>query len=142
MSHNGSIDRYVLQQFRASLREQRIELQHTIDRVEQELRDAMDTTADHLDVSTRNAIKESLAARNTQNRRRLQILELALERIQNGSFGTCTACGGAIGMKRLQAIPSAIRCIACQERLEQGPFDMLASSNPAPESPQMQNSAS
>jgi len=45
----------------------------------------------------------------------------ALERLDLGTYGQCTDCGGAISSVRLQALPEAARCIACQERAEQLP---------------------
>jgi RNA polymerase-binding protein DksA len=35
----------------------------------------------------------------------------ALERIEKGTYGTCTACGGEIGEERLEAYPWASLCI-------------------------------
>ena len=126
-------DKDVLLQFKLSLRAQQLELLRTIDAVEQELRSAVDATADHIDLSTRNSLRESMASRNTQNRRKLRTIEIALERIQKGSFGTCVVCDGAIGLKRLQAIPSATRCFVCQERLEQGMPDVIVGTTSAPD---------
>lgn len=37
----------------------------------------------------------------------------AIGRIDDGSFGTCAACGGAIAPGRLEARPSAELCIVC-----------------------------
>ena len=45
-------------------------------------------------------------------------VEAALYRIADGSYGTCSDCGEPIGSPRLNAQPTADRCIACQERLE------------------------
>jgi RNA polymerase-binding protein DksA len=45
-------------------------------------------------------------------------VEAALARIADGSYGTCSDCGEAIGWPRLNAQPTAERCIACQEKLE------------------------
>jgi hypothetical protein len=39
--------------------------------------------------------------------------EAALARIEQGSFGRCHACGGAIGRQRLLALPAARLCIEC-----------------------------
>lgn len=44
-----------------------------------------------------------------------QSARLALEKIANGSYGTCEDCEEPISQKRLLALPSAIRCIRCQE---------------------------
>jgi RNA polymerase-binding protein DksA len=48
----------------------------------------------------------------------LSEVEAALNRIADGSYGTCSDCGEPIGSPRLNAQPTADRCIACQERLE------------------------
>lgn len=48
----------------------------------------------------------------------LSEVEAALARIADGSYGTCSDCGEAIGWPRLNAQPTADRCIACQEKLE------------------------
>lgn len=37
----------------------------------------------------------------------------ALDRIANGSYGICTSCGEPIAEARLQAMPTAARCINC-----------------------------
>ena len=42
----------------------------------------------------------------------------ALQRIEAGTYGRCTACDAAIPLARLQAAPQAARCIACQEKAE------------------------
>ncbi len=43
----------------------------------------------------------------------------ALERIEAGTFGTCTACEKGIRKARLRAIPHAALCIDCQREEEQ-----------------------
>ena len=48
----------------------------------------------------------------------LRKIELSLDRIASGDFGTCTECGEPISMKRLRARPVATLCIACKEREE------------------------
>jgi RNA polymerase-binding protein DksA len=48
----------------------------------------------------------------------LSEVEGALVRIDDGSYGTCSNCGEPIGWPRLNAQPTAERCIACQEKVE------------------------
>lgn len=48
----------------------------------------------------------------------LSDIEVALVRIDDGSYGTCSNCGEPIGWPRLNAQPTAERCIACQEKVE------------------------
>ncbi len=48
----------------------------------------------------------------------LRGLEAARTRLADGSYGVCIACGGDIGVERLRANPSAVRCIDCQTMYE------------------------
>ena len=50
--------------------------------------------------------------------RELSRVEYALERMREGSFGICEGCGTNIPMARLNALPYAARCIACQRESE------------------------
>ncbi|MCW2794045.1 MAG: DNA-binding protein, partial [Nocardioides sp.] len=45
----------------------------------------------------------------------LHLLEIdaAVARLENGTYGTCERCGGAIGELRLEARPTARTCIRC-----------------------------
>ena len=46
-------------------------------------------------------------------RRELAEVEAALQRIEQGSYGTCQACGGPMGLQRMRAIPEARYCLGC-----------------------------
>ena len=48
----------------------------------------------------------------------LQLVEEALARIRQKTFGTCVECEGIIPKKRLEALPYASTCIRCAEILE------------------------
>ena len=48
----------------------------------------------------------------------LGLIESALERIQDGSFGRCVQCDGVIPKARLNAIPYTPVCIKCAEKQE------------------------
>lgn len=56
---------------------------------------------------------EALAGVDEILRTEIQQIRLALLRIKNGTYGTCTKCGNAIGLERLEARPIATRCIVC-----------------------------
>ena len=45
----------------------------------------------------------------------LKLIEAALARIDSEEYGVCMDCENAISSGRLEAIPWAVRCIACQE---------------------------
>lgn len=50
--------------------------------------------------------------------RELREIDAALIRIAEGSFGLCADCGGEIGLPRLNAQPTARRCVRCQAHYE------------------------
>ncbi len=49
----------------------------------------------------------------------LAAIDQALKRIQSGQYGLCIDCGVDIPTARLHANPTALRCVACQEKAEQ-----------------------
>ena len=55
-------------------------------------------------------IRDSL---NVQAEEELAQVNAALARIENGTYGRCTICGGSIGEKRLEAVPYAATCLDC-----------------------------
>ena len=48
----------------------------------------------------------------------LVAIDEALQRIADGSYGLCLDCGVGIATARLHASPTALRCVACQEKVE------------------------
>lgn len=43
----------------------------------------------------------------------LNMINAALVRIENGTYGTCVSCGEEISPARLKAVPSTPNCINC-----------------------------
>lgn len=50
----------------------------------------------------------------------LKEIREALDRIREGTFGTCEECARRIPRARLKAIPYTRRCVNCQQRAEAG----------------------
>ena len=50
----------------------------------------------------------------------LMMIDESFNRINAGTYGTCSNCGTTIGEKRLQAVPWTPFCIDCQELQEKG----------------------
>ena len=48
----------------------------------------------------------------------LELVNEALSRMQEGTYGQCVECGELISKPRLQAIPYARHCIRCARKLE------------------------
>jgi len=60
-------------------------------------------------------VNQAEIARDVQE---LRDVERAQQRIEAGTYGHCGNCGTAISRARLEANPSALRCIKCQEAAE------------------------
>ncbi len=50
----------------------------------------------------------------------LEKVDRALTKLDEGSYGVCDSCKGAISEERLRASPSASLCIDCKRREERG----------------------
>lgn len=48
----------------------------------------------------------------------LDLIEEAIERVEQGNYGKCVECGGNIPKLRLNAIPYTPVCIKCAEAME------------------------
>ena len=49
---------------------------------------------------------------------RVNRLSAALDRLNDGAYGTCVECEEPISPARLQALPEVQTCVQCQDRLE------------------------
>ena len=49
---------------------------------------------------------------------RVNRLSAALDRLNDGEYGTCVECEEPISPARLQALPEVQTCVRCQDRLE------------------------
>jgi DnaK suppressor protein len=54
-----------------------------------------------------------------RERKLMNKIEEALDRIDDGTYGVCEGCGEEISVKRLEARPVAKYCIDCKTRQEQ-----------------------
>lgn len=104
-----------LEHFRQILLAWKQELQEEVERTVDHLRG--DATS-HADPADRASQEEEFALElRTRDRERKLIrkIEKALDRIQKQDFGYCDACGIEIGLRRLEARPTATLCIDCKE---------------------------
>ena len=47
-------------------------------------------------------------------------LEIALERIAEGTFGVCVICDDLIPEERMMEVPNATKCVSCKEKEKLG----------------------
>jgi len=75
---------------------------------------------DIADKASNSYTKEFLFSLSNSERDLLQLVDEALVRLEGHRFGFCVVCEDEMERKRLEAVPWAKRCIACQEKQEQG----------------------
>ncbi|MGH9497579.1 MAG: TraR/DksA family transcriptional regulator [Terriglobales bacterium] len=110
-----------LDSFRKRLETRQQELRRMVTRTEQDGRTVdEDSAQDIADRAASSYTKEFLFHQSNNDRQLLQMVENALSRIREGTFGECISCGKDINPKRLEAVPWTRHCIECQEKLEQG----------------------
>ena len=115
------MDKKKVEAFKKRLEERQRELRTAVSRNEQDGRAAdLDTAQDVADRASSSYQKEFLFHQSSNDRQLLQMMEGALSRIREGTFGECISCGNEINIKRLEAVPWTRYCIECQEKLEKG----------------------
>ncbi len=74
--------------------------------------------ADALDCATDLSLWTIAQATHLAARRRLLQVEMALARLDAGTYGLCQQCGELIDPARLEILPAATLCVSCQRRAE------------------------
>jgi len=116
-----AMDKKKLDAFKKRLEERQRELRFNVSRTAQDGREAdLESAQDVADRAANSYTKEFLFSQSNSERQTLQMVDGALDRIREGSFGECIACGNEINPKRLEAVPWTRHCIECQEKVEQG----------------------
>jgi len=75
-----------------------------------------EATQDVADRAASSYNKEFLFSQSNNDRQLLNMVDGALARMREGSFGECVSCGKEINAKRLEAVPWTRHCIECQEK--------------------------
>ena len=105
------------QQLQKTLEDMRQEILDEV-RVQIERARVKDHTGDLGDYATADMAAEYAHSFGERLRQRLQLIEDALEGIENGDYGFCEECEEPINKKRLQLMPFALFCVRCQSELE------------------------
>lgn len=103
-----------LEHFRAILKAWKAQLMTDVDNT---LHYMQDESASLPDVNDRATQEEEFAvALRTRDRERKLIrkIDKSLVEIDSGDYGFCQTCGIEIGLKRLEARPTATQCIDCK----------------------------
>ncbi len=103
-----------LNHFRQILNDWKSELSQDIDRTVHTMQDEVTMFADPNDRASQES-DMALELRNRDRERKLiKKIDETLSKISEGEYGYCTSCGVEIGLKRLEARPTATQCIDCK----------------------------
>ena len=103
------------------------DLRRMVSRTEQDGRTVdEESTQDIADRAASSYNKEFLFHQSNNDRQLLQMVENALARVHEGTFGECISCGKEINAKRLEAVPWTRYCIECQEKVEKGTLEQTS----------------
>ena len=108
--------------FKKKLLERRTELISIVQKTETYGRE-LDSEGEAMDIADKASssyTKELMFSKSDGDRQLLQEVIDALVRVDSKDFGECSECGEPVERKRLEAVPWASLCLACQEKAEQG----------------------
>ena len=107
-----------LEHFRLILSAWRDQLREEVDRTVHHMQDEAANFPDPVDRAAQEE-EFSLELRTRDRERKLiKKIEKTLKRIEDDDFGFCDSCGIEIGVKRLEARPTADMCIDCKTMAE------------------------
>jgi RNA polymerase-binding transcription factor len=74
---------------------------------------------DFSEQATQNENNEVMDYLGNSARTEIEMIKQAINKIDNGGYGICQACGEPIGIERLKALPYSDMCIKCASKAEQ-----------------------
>ncbi|MCM2131580.1 RNA polymerase-binding protein DksA [Larsenimonas rhizosphaerae] len=107
-----------LAHFRQILSNWKQELMEEVDRTVQHLQEEANNHADPADRATQEeSFSLELRARDRE-RKLLKKINQTIDNIDEDDYGFCDACGVEIGIRRLEARPTATLCVDCKTLAE------------------------
>lgn len=103
---------------RRMLEERRGEIQEKLRAIREEIPSYQDEVRDTEEQSVTDFAQEMDFALMEMKAQTLIRIDEALQRVDQGTYGTCDECGQDIAEARLLAVPFALLCLECQEREE------------------------
>jgi DnaK suppressor protein len=100
--------------FREILFAWRKELMEEVDRTVHHMQDEAANFPDPNDRATQESEFSMELRTRDRERKLLKKIDEALEMLDNGEYGYCESCGVEIGIRRLEARPTATLCIDCK----------------------------
>ncbi|WP_456401165.1 TraR/DksA family transcriptional regulator [Persephonella sp.] len=107
-----------LQKVREELLKKRAEIIESLSNNNSEDLNEKTGVDDAADIVASELSRETLYKLSQAERETLFLIDIALKKIESGTYGVCEECGATIGEKRLQAIPWVRLCIECSQNEE------------------------
>ena len=108
-----------MQKYRRTLQEHHDDISALVRKSGQAIRTTSDGPDDSAAQAANSYSKEFLFHQSDTNLSQLSLVDAAIQRIDEMSFGRCQSCGKDIDRKRLDAVPWTPFCRACQESTEE-----------------------
>ena len=116
-----------IEHFKQRLVDERARVQEALDYLHEENSGSMEDETQEIqsdnhpgDVATTTLDREIDYTLEENEERVLSAIDVALKRIEDGTFGTCRTCGEQIAIERLEALPYTTQCIDCKRKEERG----------------------
>ena len=100
---------------KAELQEKLAELQSRLANIKKDVTQSHSgDSAEQAQERENDEVVDAIGNETTQS---IRVIQAALSRIDDGSYGFCDSCGKDIGEARLAAVPEATRCVDCAKAL-------------------------
>ena len=115
------MDQATLQSLRTELEDDR-QLQmdfldeHGADPYDEAVRDLQISNDGFADSAQATEERSALLGKIDVARHRVQQIDAALDRMDEGTYGLCATCGDPIATARLEVRPLSVTCVSCAER--------------------------
>ena len=117
------------ERFREALLDERKRVEHALASLREQHPGSLDEEVEEIAATSDNHLAETATATlgreidytlGENSEQVLADIDAALQRIDDGTFGTCVNCGQEIPLQRLEAYPAASLCIDCKRSAEGG----------------------
>lgn len=103
-----------LMYFRKMLEDMKTELSNDIDRAVHTMQDEATVFADPNDRASQESDMTLELRSRDRERKLIKKIDEMIGKIESGDYGYCESCGIEIGLRRLEARPTATLCIDCK----------------------------
>lgn len=117
---NGDLRKRDLKKFEKILKEKKAQLLNKARRtLTEDMQLDPNELPDEMDLASTEYLQSFTFRLRGREKTFLKKIDIALGKLDEGSFGVCDECGEGISLKRLEARPETTMCIRCKEEQEQ-----------------------